>query len=242
VGLPVVVLLPVGAGVVGGVLARWARAGSRSRGRRPRLGRLDGPLVLVLAGTILVAAVAGDPALGLTGAIGAVGAVGLAKRHGLPGDSPHADLTLVGLCGHRVLEGLAIASLYSAGAAVGLVGVVVVAGHSALETAVVGGWPSSSRGRAIVGSGLVQLAYLGGAGLGIVVGETLPTTVRIPTMGLLGGVLVLVGLGETTAGSASDHAIGSASDHAIGSAPDHANDVRFGRVSAPAADRDEPDT
>ena len=53
------------------------------------------------------------------------------------------------------------------------------------------------------------------------VDEPLPGTVRIPARGLLGGVLVSVGTGETSVGSSHDHTM----------------DLAFGRASAPAADR-----
>ena len=208
VPLPVVVFLPVLAGIAGGILAVRGRLRSPAGARGPISGRLLGVLVLALSGTLVGAAVSADPGLGSGSVLGGVGALWLAARVVDRGalDALSAGLTLTGICAHRVLEGLAIAALYTTGTAVGTLGALVVSGHTALETALVGGLPALSRRRALAGAGLVQLGYVSGAGIGLALGAAIPPAVRTACLGLLGGGLLVLGVRETRCGSGHAHA------------------------------------
>jgi zinc transporter ZupT len=110
-------------------------------------------------------------------------------RHG-----DRADLAFGSLCAHRALEGAALGALYTTSAAIGAVGVIVVAGHAALETVAVGGLYSTRRLLAVAAITIVQGGYLAGALVGVGGAGAVPESVRAVIVGLLAGVLVLEGV------------------------------------------------
>ena len=204
----IVVFLPVIAGIIGGIVAVRGPLRSPPGDSGPVLGRFLGFLALALAGTLLVAAVAVAPLLGMGTTVGTLIALCLAPRvvDGGALTDLHADLTLAGICAHRVFEGVAIAALYATGTALGTLGVLVVSGHTALETGLVGGMPGLSRRRAITGVGLVQVAYASGAGIGLVMGVAVPPVIRTVSLGALAGVLLVIGVREARGATAHAHA------------------------------------
>lgn len=220
VAFAVVVGVPVVVGLLGGLLA------ARHRGRDPpgpdpaatgrdRASVGFGLLLVALGATAAVSALARAPVLGaVVGGVGALAALSVTGRgrslgrgrghHGRReqrgGDQRrggHADLALGGVCVHRLLEGAALGALYTAGVAVGAVAVVVVAGHAALETAAVGGLYASRPLRALAAVGLVQAGYAAGAVAGVAAGASVPASVQTASLGLVAGVLLVVGLGQT---------------------------------------------
>ncbi|HKJ59435.1 MAG TPA: hypothetical protein VKA37_09405 [Halobacteriales archaeon] len=200
VAFAVVLGLPIAAGLGGGVLATRGLRVARTAPTGHRLGAVLGVSLAVLGATFAVSAVTTSRPLGLAGgAVGAISAL-LATRVGVAShEACHADLTLGAVSAHRLLEGLALGALYSAGAAVGLLGAVLLAGHTALETAAVGGMYATSdvRTRAVGAILLVQAGYAVGAVIGLGVAGALPTSVRALALAVAGGALLVVGAGET---------------------------------------------
>lgn len=228
--LPLVLALPVLAGLVGGVVALVARgwppggrgwsAGVLARFPGPRgwtsrfqwargIAVAVGLLLVALGGTFAVAALAGDPRLGAAGlVVGALATRWVGHRGGRVGPGRHrghhAGLALGGVCAHRVVEGAALGALYAVGAAVGGVGVAVVAGHTALETAAVGALAGPRRLRALGAVGLVQVGYVVGAVGGFVAGGSVPAPVEALALGLVGGVFLLAGVAEARHARSAD--------------------------------------
>lgn len=166
---------------------------------RQRANGTFGLVLLVLGGTFAITALTKHPLLGLGGGcVGGLAALWIASRDGDQQGrrGHHANLTLGGVCAHRVLEGVALGALYTASASVGVVGVVVIAGHTALETAAVGGLYIPHRSKAFAAIALVQIGYIVGAGAGVGVSMSVPVSVRITSVGLMAGVLLIVGVGE----------------------------------------------
>lgn len=104
-----------------------------------------------------------------------------------------------------MLEGIVLGALYSTGSVVGLVGATILAGHTALETAAVGGLYASHRLRASSAIVLVQLGYASGIAAGAVIIGTIPTSVRIVAIALVGGILLGTGGVELHRSFAVDH-------------------------------------
>lgn len=200
VGFVVVVALPVGAGLLGGHLAiRYRLAGHRAEGRNR--GRLAvGVLVLVLGVTMVFTASTMDLAIASIGGTGGALAAAVATvgpNASARGSSKHAHLTLGAIGAHRLLEGAIVGGLYGIDAVVGLVGALVIAGHTALETAAAGGLYSTRRRRASAAVVFVQLCYVAGAGTGGLLAVSLSESVRVGTLALVGGVLCSSGVAET---------------------------------------------
>lgn len=199
VPFPVVVGVPVIAGVLGGGIAiklGTFRFSSTFR-RRVRIG--FGLLLLALAGTFALSALERSPLLCLVGgSVGALTTAWIARRGGsdLRGHSHHADLTLGGICLHRVLEGVLVGAVSITNAVVGVFGVVVVASHATLETAIVGGLYRQHRLRAVGAITLLQVGYTIGAIVGVVAGVSVPVSAQNLALGLVAGILLIVGSRE----------------------------------------------
>lgn len=197
----VVLGLPIFAGLAGGVAAiRYHNHRGETTGRAS--STVVGLLLVGLGAAILLPAVAGHPWLSVAGGtIGAAIAIWIAGTGAIPetGCGNHAELTLGAISTHRVLEGIVLGTLYSTGAAVGLFGAVVLAGHAALETAAVGGLYATDPRRAwTVGAiVLVQAGYVVGGVAGLGVAGTVPASVRTLVLAIVGGALLIVGMNET---------------------------------------------
>lgn len=199
VAFPVVVGAPVVAGVLGGVIT--IKSGSHllpnTSSQRMRIG--FGLLLIALAGTFAISALARSPLLCIVcGSVGALTTVWVDRREksNQRQYGHHADLTLGGVCVHRVLEGVILGALSITSALIGVVGVVVVASHAALETAVVGGLYHPHRLQAFGAITLIQFGYIVGALVGVVAGASVPVSVQTALLGLLAGILLIVGIGE----------------------------------------------
>lgn len=201
-GFVAVVTLPALAGLLGGLVVLRSR---HSVGRAATLRRRElvvGLLLVVLGGTFVFAALATGLTVTVVGGIVGVGVAAVVASRGSTPDADstgHAHLTLGAVCTHRVFEGVLVGALYSTGAAVGLFGAVVLAGHTALETAAVGGLYAGDGGRRRAPTAVVavQAGYVLGALVGLGVTLSIPVGVRTITLAVAGGVLVAVGLGET---------------------------------------------
>lgn len=196
----VVVGLPVVGGALGGGIAvrsRWLAAFVERRQSQ----RLPGLLLVVLGGTFVLAALGQGYPIGISGvAVGGGVATWVARRgpDSEASGSVHAHLTLGAVCGHRLVEGVVLGALYATGAVLGLVGTVVLAVHTAVETAAVGGLYATTprRRRAVAVVVLVQAWYVVGAVVGLGVAVSIPAVVRALALAIAGGTLVVVGAAE----------------------------------------------
>lgn len=200
VAFAVVVGLPIVAGLAGGAFAIRGWQAEHAGPTGHRAGIVLGVLLAVLGVTFAVSAATTSRGLGIAG--GAVGAlVGLWALRGVGAGTPgcHADLALGAVSAHRLLEGVAVGALYSTGAAVGMLGAVLLAGHTVLETAAVGGTYAAGplRSRAVGAVLLVQAGYAVGAFAGLGVADALPVSTRTVVLAVAGGALLIVGAGET---------------------------------------------
>lgn len=199
VAFAVVVGLPVVAGLGGGAIALWRLRANRTTPSGHRVGLVLGVTLAVLGVTFAASAVTTSRSLGLAGgAVGAISALWAVRGSGASHGGCHADLALGAVSIHRLVEGLAIGALYTAGAAVGHIGAVFLAGHTALETAAVGGVYATSHGRirAVGAVLLVQTGYAAGAVVGLGVAGALPASARALAIAVAGGALLIVGAGE----------------------------------------------
>jgi zinc transporter ZupT len=106
---------------------------------------------------------------------------------------------------HRGLEGVVLATVYAADAALGLAGALVVAGHAAAETAAVGSlYATTGRRYALAAVLVVQMGFLVGVGAGWGVAVGVPPTAEAGLLALVGGVLLAVGSREARRRHAGD--------------------------------------
>ncbi|WP_049936832.1 hypothetical protein [Haloplanus natans] len=184
---PAVVAVSIAASLVGGglVLATVDRL-PRSRGAVP-------VLLLALGGLSVALSLDGAPVGAALGVGSGVGAVVLARGHAITDCGACADAALGAVTLHRGLEGVVLATVYAADAALGLLGAAVLAAHAAAETATVGSLYASTRRRAVAAVCLVQLGFVGGVVVGWGVVDAVPPGVEAGLLALVGGVLLAVG-------------------------------------------------
>jgi len=197
VGFAIAAALPIVVGLAGGLAGASRRAGAISG---PRVGTALGLAFLALGAGLLSHAAAGAPAPSV--GFAAVGAVAVRALSGRCGDRRGADAALAAVGVHRFAEGAALAVAYGVGAAVGAVGAVVLAGHAAVETAVVGRvCVRIGRRRALAAVLAVQACFLVGALVGA---SAVPTPARAggAALAVASGVLLALGEGELDLGRA----------------------------------------
>jgi hypothetical protein len=188
--------------VVGGVVLVSLLGGGFvlvAYGRLPwPVGRAALPvLVVALGAAALALAVTRAAAVALLGLAVGVGVVSLARGAGLTECGACADAALGAVTLHRGLEGVVLATIYAADAALGLVGAVVVAGHAAAETATVGSlYATAGRRHALAAVLVVQAGFIVGVAAGQGVGDAVSPTVSAGLLALVGGVLLAVGTRE----------------------------------------------
>lgn len=154
-------------------------------------------LVFALGAAALALAVTRAAAATLVGLAVGLGVVYVARDAAITDCGTCADAALGAVTLHRGLEGVVLATVYAADAALGLVGAVVVAGHAAAETAAVGSlYATAGRRYAIAAILVVQTGFVGGvaAGWGVLVGVS--PTAEAGLLALVGGVLLAVGTRE----------------------------------------------
>lgn len=203
-GPPVAFAVVVGLPIVVGLVVGVAAIAVQRRTHRTQTGhhstRVFGLLFLFLGGVFAIEVAARSPWLALAGsAVGGIGAMAILTHRGVSqrGDGRYTELSCGAISLHRVLEGFAIGTLYSAGAAVGVLGAVAIAGHTVLETGAIGGRYRSYHRESLAAIGLVQLGYAGGAIAGVGLAVTVPVTAQSALLALAGGVLLAVGTNET---------------------------------------------
>ena len=190
---PLVVAGVVLVGLFGGGLVLGAY------GRLPwSTGRAALPvLVFALGATALALAVTRAAAATLVGLAVGLGVVYVARDAAITDCGTCADAALGAVTLHRGLEGVVLATVYAADAALGLVGAVVVAGHAAAETAAVGSlYAPAGRRYALAAVLVVQTGFVVGVAAGWGVADGVSPTAEAGLLALVGGVLLAVGTRE----------------------------------------------
>lgn len=185
---PTVVAVSIAASLLGGgfVLAAVDRL-PRSRGAVSLL-------LLALGGLSVALALDGAPVGAALGVGAGVGVVGLVRGHAVTDCGACADAALGAVTLHRGFEGVVLATVYAADAALGLIGAAVLAVHAAAETAAVGSLYASTRRHAVAAVCLVQLGFVGGGVAGWSAVDAVPPDIEAGLLALVGGVLVAVGV------------------------------------------------
>jgi hypothetical protein len=185
---PIVVAVSLAASLLGGglVLAAAERL-PRSRGAVPLL-------LLALGGLSVALALDGAPVGAALGVGAGVGVVGLVRGHAVTDCGACADAALGAVTLHRGLEGVVLATVYAADAALGLLSAAVLAAHAAAETAAVGSLYASTRRHAVAAVCLVQLGFVGGGVAGWSAVDAVPPGIEAGLLALVGGALVAVGV------------------------------------------------
>jgi len=199
--------LPFPLVVVGVVLVSLFGGGlvfvAYNRVRRPSvpLHRAVVPLlVFALGGAALTLALTRSAATAVAGTLVGASVVYLARDAAVTDCGVCADAALGAVTLHRGLEGVVLATVYAADAALGLLGALVVAVHAAAETAAVGSlYIPAGRRYALGAVCLVQAGFVVGVGAGWGVVEAVPTGVEAGLLALVGGVLLAVGAREAYA-------------------------------------------
>jgi hypothetical protein len=187
---PVVVAASVGASLFGGGVVLAAVD------RRPRSRWVVPPLFLALGGLSVALALDGAPVGAGLGVVAGVGVVVLARGHALTDCGACADAALGAVTLHRGLEGVVLATVYAADAALGLLGAAVLAVHAAAETAAVGSLYAAVRRRAVAAVCLPQAGFVGGVAVGWVAVDAVSPAAEAGLLALVGGVLLAVGARE----------------------------------------------
>jgi hypothetical protein len=168
-------------------------------GRLPwSVGRVALPLLVFGLGVAALAlAVTRATAATVVGLAAGVGVVYLARDAALTDCGTCADAALGAVTLHRGLEGVVLATVYAADAALGLVGALVVAGHAAAETAAVGSlYATAGRGYALAAVLVVQAGFVVGVAAGWSAVAGVSPTAEAGLLALVGGVLLAVGTRE----------------------------------------------
>jgi len=193
-GLPfaLVVASVVGVSLLGGgVFVAYGRL------RWPTSRAVVPLLVFALGVAALSLAVTRATAVTLVGTAAGVGVVYLARDAAITDCGACADAALGAVTLHRGLEGVVLATVYAADAALGLAGAVVVAVHAAAETAAVGSLYAPAGPRyALAAVFVVQLGFVVGVAVGWRLVDGVSPTAEAGLLALVGGVLLAVGTRE----------------------------------------------
>jgi zinc transporter ZupT len=191
VAFPAVVAASVAASLLGGGLVLVAV------GRLPRWRGAVPVLLLALGALSILLAVGEVPTGAAVGLVVGVGAVTLARDHAVSDCGACADATLGAVTLHRGFEGVVLATVYAADAALGLVGAAVLAVHAAAETAAVGSlYATAGRRYALGAVCLLQVGFVAGVAVGWRVVDGVPVAVEAGLLALVGGVLLAIGTRE----------------------------------------------
>jgi hypothetical protein len=199
---PLVVVSVVGVSLLGGglVLVACGRLSwSTNRAVVPLL-------VFALGAAALALAVTRATVVAFVGTAAGVGIVYLVRDAPITDCGACADAALGAVTLHRGLEGVVLATVYAADAALGLFGAGVLAIHATAETAAVGSlYAGTGRRHALAAVCLVQAGFVGGVAAGWGVVDGVPPVAQAGLLALVGGVLLAVGTREAR----RRHAVGA---------------------------------
>ena len=185
--------------------------------RLPRLRGAVSLLFLALGGLSVALALDGAPVGAGLGVAAGVGVVALARGHALTDCGACADAALGAVTLHRGLEGVVLATVYAADAALGLLGAVVLAVHAAAETAAVGSlYVAVGHRHALAAVCLLQMGFVGGVAVGWGVVDAVSPAAEAGLLALVGGVLLAVGTREGYSRYADRRSVPTASADAQG--------------------------
>lgn len=198
-----VLLLSAGVGTVAGllVLARSDVVPAFRATTKHRLATLFGLVLVGLGASVLVPVSLAFPGLAVLGVVLGTLAGWRLPHHSTPvGSEAVSRASTVGgaLTAHRLVEGVALAALYTAGDALGVVAVLLLSVHNAVETGAVGvEYATVGRRRSGMAAVLgMQTAYVLAALGGILAAVSLPTPVRVLAVTAVAGILLAVGSHE----------------------------------------------
>lgn len=156
-------------------------------------GTAVGFLLVVVGGMTAAPVLAERPVVGSTALVfgGAVGG-GLTFR----AEHTHTDVTVGAIGFHRLVEGVSLAAVLSAGSVINAVGFIIISAHTIAECTAVGGHPGLNWRRAVAAVVLIESVFVAGVALGAIG----VTTAAVPVSWLsaaVGSVLLIVGVEET---------------------------------------------
>jgi len=187
VAFPAVVAGAVAASLLGGGLVLAVT------GRNPRWRGVVPVLLLALGGLSVSLAVRSAPTGAGLGVVGGAVVVALARGHA---HTDCADAAVGAVTLHRGFEGVVLAAVYAADAALGILGAVVLATHGAAETAAVGSLYAPVRRHAVAAVCLLQAGFVAGVAAGWRVFGAVPAGVEAGLLALVGAALLAAGAHE----------------------------------------------
>lgn len=195
VAVAVAVALGLVVGLLGVLLGcrRTERTASTAFGTAVALG------FILLGLAFILPAVSNSPAVALGGIVVGGGLTKLGVRvTGPRADCPclrSTDFAVGSVAVHRVVEGIALGGAISVGGHVGLLGIGVVAGHTAVEAGLLGAaYASTSSLRGVAAVGGIQLALVGGVAAGLTALAAIPPLVETTILALAGSALIVAGV------------------------------------------------
>ncbi|WP_410766152.1 hypothetical protein [Haloferax sp. DFSO60] len=199
VPLAVVLFLSVGVATVGGV---WALLGSTrfttlTPETRRRLTTTFGVVLVGLGVSLFLPIAVADPVVGVVGVVvGGVAGRWLPHSHATgKGSVRRASAVSGALTMHRVIEGVALAAVYAADQALGVVAVLLLTLHTTVETVAVGVEYGSvgQRTQGVVAILLMQAGFVLSAVVALLAAGSLPAVVRGLVLAGIAGLLLVVG-------------------------------------------------
>jgi hypothetical protein len=194
VAFPAVVAASVVASLLGAGLVLAVAAVDRLPSPRGAV-----PALVFALGALSVALAADGAPIGAgLGVVAGAGTVAAARGHALTDCGACADAALGAVTLHRGFEGVVLATVYAADAALGLLGAAVLAVHAAAETAAVGSLytTATTRRHALGAVCVLQVGFVVGVAAGWNAVDAVPPLVETGLLALVGGVLVAVGTQE----------------------------------------------
>jgi hypothetical protein len=156
---------------------------------------LSGLLLVVGLGAIVSSVVEAYDTAGVGVVVGILVTMGVLRRPHATGRGDSVDAVLGIVLVHRLLEGMVLGALAAGDLAVGVVAAILLAVHTAAETAIVGGlYALNRRRRAILAVFVVQLVFVVGSVVGMTAVTVVPLSLRAALFGLSGGVFATVGV------------------------------------------------
>jgi hypothetical protein len=194
IGLSTLLSVAIGLGAV-----RYYRSATRTaNSTHGSTARLEMPALLLVLGLVALLSAAAQQPVAAVGAAILGGTLAWVARAG--GVSPHdgcADAAFGAILLHRTVEGILVAGVYAASAALGLLGLAFLTVHAVGETVAIGGlYAPVGRGWGIASVVAIHLGFLGGAFVGYHATGILSGPIVTVSLASVGGVLLVTGATE----------------------------------------------